>query len=109
MNVSISRCGSRAPNKTRLGANRLQLIADLVDGLVPGYPGPVSVHELHGIFEPPVAMHQFAHRGALGAMRSTVDRAVPARLLAEPGVVLHLGRDRAADRAMGADALARLD
>src|SRR5207244_338506 len=38
-----------------------------------------------------------------------IDRAVPARLLADPHAVLHLGRDRAADCAMRADALARVD
>src|SRR5260221_2637611 len=42
-------------------------------------------------------------------MRSAIDRAVPARLLAKPDTILHLGCDRAANRAMRADALARLD
>src|SRR5207253_1473683 len=48
-------------------------------------------------------------RRALGAMRAAIDRAVPARLLTDPHAVLHLGGDRAADRAMGADVLARFD
>ena len=50
-------------------------------------------------------MHEFAHRGALGAMRAAVDRAVPGRLLADPDAVLHFGKYGAADRAMGADVL----
>ena len=51
-------------------------------------------------------MHELAHRGALGAMRAAIDRAVPARLLADPHAVRDLGDDRAADRAMRADVLA---
>ena len=39
-------------------------------------------------------------------MRAAVDRAVPARLLADPNAVRDFGGDGAADRAMGADALA---
>ena len=39
-------------------------------------------------------------------MRAAIDRAVPARLLADPHAVGDLGGDGAADRAMGADALA---
>ncbi len=48
---------------------------------------------------------QLAHRGALGAMRAAVDRAVPGRLLADPDAVLHFGDHGAADRAMRADVL----
>ena len=51
-------------------------------------------------------MHEFAHRSAFGAMRATIDRAVPARLLADPHAVGHFRSHRAADRAMRADALA---
>src|SRR5207244_3970137 len=68
--------------------------------------GPLAVDELERIFEPAVGMHELAHRCALGAMRAAIERAVPARLLADPHVVLHLGRHRAADRAMRADVLA---
>ena len=59
-----------------------------------------------GYLQPAVAMHELAHRGALGAMRAAVDRAVPGGLLADPDAVLHFGDDGAADRAMGADILA---
>src|SRR5262249_9422157 len=50
-----------------------------------------------------------AHRCALGAMRAAIERAVPARLLADPHVVLHFGGDRAADGTMGTDVLAHSD
>src|SRR5260370_29463186 len=92
-----------------LVADRHQLVADLADGLIPGNAHPLPVHELRRIFESPFAPHQLAHRRAFGAMRSAIDRAVPARLLAKPDTILHLGCDRAANRAMRADALARLD
>ena len=68
--------------------------------------GPLAVDELHRVFEPAVAVHEFAHRGAFGAMRAAVDRAVPTRLLADPHAVGHFGGDGAADRAMRADAFA---
>ena len=76
-------------------------------------PNDTRVHwpfdQLHRIFEPAFAAHQFAHRGALGAMRAAIDRAVPARLLADPDVVGDFSHHRAADGAMGADALADRD
>src|SRR5262249_32658584 len=62
--------------------------------------------QLRRVAQAPVAVHQLAYRGALGAVRAAVDRAVPARLLADPHAVRHFGGDRAADRAVGADALA---
>src|SRR5712691_6110524 len=94
-------------NRIRAGflADRQQLVADLVDRLVPFDPGPLAADQLQRIFEPALAGDEFAYRGALGAMRAAVDRAVPARLLADPHAVGDLGSDRAADRAMGADAL----
>ncbi len=92
--------------RARLLADRKQLGADLVDGLVPAHFGPLAVDELHRIFEPAVAVHQFAHRRALRAMRAAVDGTVPARFLADPHAVRHFGHDRAADRAVGADVLA---
>ena len=92
--------------RTRLLADRHQLVADLVDGRVPAHAGPLAVHELHRIFQPPVAVHQFAHRCALGAMRAAVDRRVPAGLLADPDAVRYFGDDRAADGTMRADVLA---
>ena len=92
--------------RPRLGADRHDLVADLVDGLLPAQPGPLAVDELHRIFQPPVAVHQFAHRRALGAMRAAVDRAIPAGLLADPHAVRDFGDHRAADRAVRADVLA---
>ena len=48
-------------------------------------------------------MHEFAGRGALGAVRAAIDRAVPTRLLTDPHAVRHFGDHGAADRAMRAD------
>ena len=92
--------------RSRLRADRHQLVADLVDRLLPGHPRPLAVDELHRIFQAPVAVHQLAHRGALGAMRAAVDRRIPAGLLADPDAVGHLRHHRAADRAVRADVLA---
>ena len=94
-------------------------------GLLRGYPascrrsrrspGPrrCRVHwpldKLHRIFQAAFAADQFAHRRALGAMRAAIDRAVPGRLLADPDIVGDFGQHGAADRAMGADGLARRD
>src|SRR5664279_5100662 len=92
--------------RPRLGADVLELVADLVDRLVPLDAGPLTVDQLHRIFQPAFAHHQFAHRGAFGAVRAAIDRTIPARLLADPDAVRHFGGDGAADRAVRADALA---
>ena len=89
--------------RTRGLADLQHLVADLVDGLVPLDAGPLAVDELHRIFQPPLVVRVLAHRGALGAVRAHVERAVPTRLLADPDAVLDFGDDGAADRAMGAD------
>ena len=91
--------------RSGLGADLQELVADLVDRLVPRDAVPVAVHQLHGIAQPAIAVHVVADRRALGAVRAAVDRAVPARLLAEPDAVGHLGHDGATDRAMGAHVL----
>ena len=90
----------------RLAADLHELVADLVDRDVPGNPRPLAVHELHRIAQAAVAVHEFAGRGALGAVRAAVDRRIPARLLADPNAVDDFGDDGAADRAMRADVLA---
>src|SRR5260370_1382232 len=90
----------------RLLANFEQLVADLVDCGFPGEARPLPVHELHRIAQPPNAVHEFAHRCALRAMRAAIDRGIPTRLLADPYPVQHLRSHRASDRAMRADALA---
>src|SRR6266849_3264309 len=90
----------------RLLANFEQLVADLVDCAIPGEARPLPVDELHRIAQPPNAVHEFAHRCALRAMRAAIDRGIPTRLLADPYPVQHLRSYRASDRAMRADALA---
>src|SRR5262245_28329470 len=91
---------------TRLFADFHQLVANLVDRGVPRNPGPLAIHQLHRITKTTVAMHQLAGGSALRAMRATVDRAFPARLLADPDSVRDLGYHRASHGAVGADILA---
>jgi hypothetical protein len=88
-----------------LGADLEHLVADLVDRLIPRQARPLAVDEFHRIFQAAVAMHEFAHRGALGAMRAAIDRAIPRRLLSDPHAVLDFGDHGAADRTMRADVL----
>src|SRR6516225_216936 len=103
----------RAEPIDRVGARLLahchQLVADLADRLVPADARPLAVNELQRVFEPPFAGDELAHRCTLGAMRTAIDRAVPTRFLPDPYAVGDLGRNRAADRAMRADALADRD
>ena len=79
-----------------------QLVADLVDRLVPGDALPLAADELHRVLEPLVAVAVLAHRRTLGAMRAEVERRVEVRLLPGPHAVLHLGDDAAADGAVRA-------
>ncbi len=79
-----------------LGADLKHLVADLVDGLIPRDLLPFAIDQLHRVFQAAIAVHQFAHRRALGAVRTAIDRAVPGRLLADPDAVLDFGDDRAA-------------
>ena len=68
--------------------------------------GPLAVDHLHRVAQAAVAVHQFARRRALGAMRAAIDRAIPAGLLADPHAVRDFGHHGAADRAVRADVLA---
>src|SRR6056297_1006850 len=98
--------------RTALFADLHHAVADLVDRLFPADALPLAALFLHRILEAALAMRVLAHRRALGAMRAEVERAVPAGFLTRPDAVLHLGHDRTADRAMGADGfhgLHRLD
>ena len=44
----------------------------------------MAVEELHRIFQPAVAVHDFARRRALGAMRAAIDRRIPRRVPDQP-------------------------
>jgi hypothetical protein len=90
-------------------ADLQQLVADLVDRLLPADPLPPAAGELGRVLQPPLADRQFPRRRALGAVGAHVDRALEHRLLADPDAVLHLGPDAAADRAERADGLLTLD
>src|SRR5229473_5044284 len=92
--------------RPRLLANFQQLVADLVDGLVPRNALPLAVHKLHRIAQAALAQHVVADRRALAAMRSAIDRAVIVRLLADPHTIGDFGDHRTADRTMGADVFA---
>src|SRR5262249_41880396 len=87
------------------GADLLELVADLVDRGLPRDLLPLAVDQLEGVAQPAIAVHQLTRRSTLGAVRAAADRAVPARLLADPHTVHHLGDDGAADRAVRADVL----
>src|SRR5580704_5543084 len=92
--------------RSRLLANLQQPVADLVNRLVPGNAGPLAVHELHRVAQAALVHHVVANRGALTAMRSTIDGAVVVRFLTDPHAIGDFGDDRTADRAMGAEILA---
>ena len=79
-----------------LGADVQQLVADLVDRRIPRDSLPLAADHLHRVAQAAIAVRELARRGALGAVRAAVDRAVPARLLADPHAVLDLGQHRAA-------------
>src|SRR5690606_33603211 len=76
------------------------LVADLVDGLLPGDALPLAAGQFHRVFQPPVAVRDLAHGGTLDAVAAAVDRAVPDRFLPDPDAVLHLRTNRAADGAV---------
>src|SRR5690606_22172355 len=80
-----------------------QLVADVADRLVPGDALPLSIDEFHWVLEPAVTVHELTNAGALGAVRTAIDRAVPGRLLARPDAVLDFTDHRAADRAVRTD------
>ena len=88
---------------TRLLADLQHLVADFVDRLIPRNPLPLSAHQLCRVPEPPSAVGVVAHRCPLGAVGAIVERAVEARLLADPHAALDFRHDRAADGAVGTD------
>src|ERR1700722_2444396 len=92
--------------RARLAADVDDPVADLVDRLIPRDARPLAARKLHRVAQAAVAVHELADRGALAAVRAAVDRRIPARFLADPHPVRHFRRHGAADRAMGADALA---
>src|SRR5215467_9042023 len=91
----------------RFLANLQELVADFVDRLLPRDFLPLAVHQLDGIAQATIALHDFTRSGSLRTMRASIDRAFPARFLADPHAVLNLGDDRAADGTVRADVLAQ--
>ncbi len=80
-----------------------KLVADLIDGLIPGEARPGAVYQLHGILHAPVAEAVAPGRGPLGAVGAEIEGRIVIRLLADPYAVLQLGDDAASDGAVGAD------
>ena len=103
----------RTQPEHRIGArgftNLQQLVADVVDGLVPGHLLPLTIDQFGRVFEPALTVPMLANGCALGAMRALVERVIKGRLLAGPDTVLHLSDDAAAHRTMGTDGLDLLD
>jgi len=85
------------------------LVADFIDGVFPGNPGPFAVDELGRIFQPAFAVRMLAHCCALGAMGAEIERGIKSRLLADPDTVLNLSHDRTTDGTMGANGLLDFD
>ena len=90
--------------RTALLPDRKQLVADFVDRLLPGNALVLAVLELHRILQTVRILGHavLAHRCALGAMRTQVERRIEHRFLPYPYAVLHHGVDGAADRAVRA-------
>ena len=78
--------------RTRGFADLQHLVADFVDRLLPRTRAPLAAFELERIFQAALVVRVLAHRGAFGAVRTHVERAVPAGLLADPDAVLALRR-----------------
>src|SRR5262249_14498472 len=92
--------------RPRFLPDRCNLVADLVDGVVPADAGPLALDELHWIAHPAVPVHDLARGRAFRTMRAAIDRRLPCRLLADPYAVGDLRGHRATDRAECAYALA---
>ena len=91
--------------RARILADRLQAVADLVNGVVPTHPLPRTTFELHWIFQATLTNGVLAHAGAFCAIGAKIEGAVETRFLAGPDTVLDFRHDRAAHRAMGTDRL----
>src|SRR6266849_5604155 len=59
---------------TRPRADLHQLVADLIDRLIPGDSVPPAVHQFHRIAQPTVAVHIVANGCTFAAVRATIDR-----------------------------------
>src|SRR5258705_8657340 len=88
-----------------LMADLQKLVADLIDGLIPGEPLPLAVDQLLGVAQAALAQHIVSDCRSFAAMRTAIDGAVIIRLLADPHTVCDFGDHRATYRAMGAEIL----
>src|SRR5262245_11653332 len=79
------------------------LVANLVDGLVPADARPTAVDELGWIFQAALTGCQLASGCTFGAMRAHIDDALEYRFLTGPNAVLNLGPNAAADGAKWTD------
>ncbi len=102
----VARLGGTAEEeriRPRFLADLHQLVADFIDGLIPGEALPRAVLELHGILHAAAAEAMVPCRSAFGAMGTQVDRRLVIGLLAHPDAVLDLGDDAAPNGAVGTD------
>src|SRR5699024_2123172 len=103
----------RAAVEQRVGpgffANLEQLVADLLDGILPGNALPLAVDQLHRILDALFAVPVLADGGPLGAVRTQIQGRVEIRFLPRPDAILHFRNDAAAHRTVRADAELALD
>jgi len=66
---------------------------------------PFAVDQLGRVLEATLTVSVFTDRGALGAMRTLVERVIESRLLPCPDAILNFGDDAATDRTMRTDRL----
>ena len=101
----VARLGGPAEEKrvrSRLRPDLEKLVADLVDGLIPGKARPGAVHQLHGELHALLAEAVASGRGPFAAVSAEIEGRIVVRLLADPYAVLQLGDDAAPDGAVGA-------
>ncbi len=83
---------------TALLTNFEHLVADFVDGGIPGNLLPLAVDHFHGRLETTLAVGMLPYGSAFGAVSTQIEGAVPAWFLPDPCSILHFSLDRAAYR-----------
>ena len=97
--------GTEPVDRIRTGAfsDLQQLVAHLVDRLIPGDARPLAVDQFGRILQAPFAVPVFAHRCTFGAVRTAAEGVIECRLLTGPDTVVHFCDNAAADRTVGTD------
>ena len=84
-----------------------QLVANLIDGVVPAQALPFTGDQFHRVLQAASGVAVLAERRTFGTVSATVDRVVEGGLLLGPDALLNLGIHTAAYRAVGADGALR--